>query len=225
MLGNPTFKQILDWMKRQVLSGKSYLNVAKGLLAADPDLLQTAPTFFGLTIDGSLELAQMAIARLYDATQGSVTVPRMVDRAVKEAASFQRADLPTVKANVSKWNATIAALEPVLKSIRHRRNEWLAHLDPRTVANPASLAAKARLTIPDLERAFRETEEIVLDVSSLYEGVIGELRFIGDDDYKTALDWIRSARCTFIENYEKEFGKSYTGPRPKDCSRNLLKMP
>ncbi len=42
--------------------------MAKGLLESDPVLLQTAPTFFGLTIDGSVELAQMAIARLYDKT-------------------------------------------------------------------------------------------------------------------------------------------------------------
>lgn len=222
-MGKPTFKQILDALKRQVLFGKSYLNLARGLLPTDPVILQTAPTFFGLTIDGSTELAQMAIARMYDATRGSVTIPRMLVRANEEAASFQYADERAVKAQVKKWNVAIGNLEPILKSIRHRRDEWLAHLDPRAVANPASLSAKAQLTIPDLERAFRETEEIVLDVSSLYEGVVGELHFIGDDDYKAVLNWIRSAKCTFIENYEKEFG-SWTGLRPRDCSHNLLKM-
>ncbi len=45
-----------------------------------------------------------------------------------------------------------------------------------------------------------------------------ELQFIGGDDYEAALNWIRIAKCAFIENYEKEFGK-WTGPRPKDCSR------
>jgi hypothetical protein len=74
------------------------------------------------------------------------------------------------------------------------------------------------LTIPDLDRAFKQTEEILLELTSLYEGVIGDLRFIGDDDFEVALDWIRRAKCAFIENYEKEFG-SWTGPRPKDCSR------
>jgi len=225
-LTKPTFKQILDALKRQVLMGKSYLNLAKGLLAADQAILLTAPTFFGLTTDGSLELAQMTIARLYDATRGSVTVPRMLERAGEEAASFQRAEEPGVRAQIVKWNAAIVALEPVLVSIRHRRNEWLAHLDPRTVANPTALSAKAKLSIPDLERAFRETEEIVADIALLYEGVFGELRFIGDDDYEAALNWIRSAKCTFIENYEKEFGEwTDANHRPKDCSNNLLKMP
>jgi len=221
-VGKPTLKQVLDVLKRQVLVGKSYLDLAKGLLEADPAIRNTAPTFFGLTIDGSLELAQMTIARLYDdATRGSVTIRRMLVRATEEAASFQRGD---VRTEIAKREAAIIALEPVLESIRQRRNEWLAHLDPRTVANPESLSTKAKLSIPDLDRAFTETEDLLLEMSSLYEGVTGELRFLGGDDYKIALDWIRSAKCTFIENYEREFHVTWTEPRPKDCSRNLLKF-
>ncbi len=86
--------------------------------------------------------------------------------------------------------------------------------------DPAALGVKAKLTIPDLERVFKETEEIVLEFSSLYEGVIGELHYLGDDDYKSALEWIRKAKCAFIERYEQEHGAgSWNGPRPKDCSR------
>lgn len=57
-MSKSTFKQILDALKRQILVGKSYVALAKGLLTADPVILQTAATFFGLTADGSLELAQ-----------------------------------------------------------------------------------------------------------------------------------------------------------------------
>src|SRR5205814_6056214 len=96
IVAKPTLKQILDVLKRQVLVGKSYLGIAKGLLEADPAIRDTAPTFFGLTIEGSLELAQMTIARLYDdATRGSVTIRRLLVRAAEEAASFQRGDVRT----------------------------------------------------------------------------------------------------------------------------------
>jgi hypothetical protein len=218
ILGKPTLKQILDAQKRQVLVGKSYLNLAKGLLQADPAILQTAPTFFGLTTDGSMELAQMALARLYDETKGAVTVQAMLVQARRQASSFQRGDHQEVIAAIAKSEKTVLGLNLVLVAIRKRRNEWLAHLDPRTVADPKALSVKAKLTIPDLERAFKETEEILLELTSLYEGVIGDLRFIGGDDFEQALNWIRRAKCAFIENYEKQFG-SWTGPRPKDCSR------
>jgi hypothetical protein len=217
-LGKPTFKQILDALKRQVLFGKSYMGIAKGLSQADPVIIQTASTFFGLTMDGSLELAQMAIAKLYDRTSGAVTIPAMLSRAASEAGSFQRGTRGEIIQAIKIAEKTVAGLESVLKSIHKRRNEWLAHLDPRTVRDPAALAAKAKLSIPDLDRAIKDTEEIVLEMSSLYEGVIGELHFLGGDDYNSALNWIRRAKCAFIENYEKEYGQ-WTGPRPKDCSR------
>ena len=70
-----------------------------------------------------------------------------------------------------------------------------------------------------LERGFKDTEEIVLKMSSLYEGTIGELKYIGGDDYEVALDWIRRTKCAFIEKYEHEFKQKWDGPRPKDCSR------
>lgn len=78
--------------------------------------------------------------------------------------------------------------------------------------------------MPDLEKAFSETEKTVVELFSRHQGVFGELEFIGGDDYEIALNWIRSAKCTFIENYEKEFGQPLDGPRPRDCSNNLLKM-
>jgi CheY-like chemotaxis protein len=83
----------------------------------------------------------------------------------------------------------------------------------------SALAARAKLTFPDLERGFKDTEEIVLKMSSLYDGTIGELKYIGGDDYEVALDWIRRAKCAYIERYEHKFKEKWDGPRPKDCSR------
>lgn len=212
-------KQVLDALKRQVLVGRAYLDLARGLLGIDPVILSTAPTFFGLTSDGSLELSQMAIARLYDESGGTVTVPNMLALATQEIESFERGDREDVRQAIKNAEGTVAGLESVLASIKKRRDEWLAHLDQRTVNDPNALAAKAALTFPDLERAFKETEEIIITLSSLYEGTVGSLRFIGGDDYKTALDWIRLGKCAHIEKFENEYGAgSWTGLRPKDCS-------
>ena len=193
-LGKPTFKQVLDALKGQILGGKSYLGIAQGLLSADPVLLDGARTFFNLTIGGNLELAQMAVARMYDRTRGAVTIPAMLVRAKSEIGSFQRGSHTEIMQAITKAEAAVTGLQAVLKSMHTRRNEWLAHLDPRTVSDSAALAIKAKLTIPDLEHALKETEEIVLEMSSLYEGVIGDLHYLGEDDYKSALNWIRKAK-------------------------------
>jgi len=80
-VSSPTLKQILDALKKQVLVGRTYLDTAKGLLLADSAVLQSAPTFFGIVVDGSLELAQMAIAGLYDSTRKTMSVPTLLKRA------------------------------------------------------------------------------------------------------------------------------------------------
>jgi hypothetical protein len=223
-VGKPSLKQILDALKKQVLVGKSYLDLAKGLLKADPVILLSAPTFFGLTTDGSLELAQMAIARLYDKESRAVTVRKMLDQAGREVESFNHGTEDEVRNAIAESKQVLAELEPVLASIRARRNELLAHLDPRTVADPKALAAKANLTIPDLERTFKETEKMLIKLACLYEGTVGGLNFWGGDDYQAALDWIRRAKCESIEKYEQEFGERWTGPRPKDCSRGKFDL-
>jgi len=224
-VANPTFEQTLETLRRQVLIGKSYLDLAKGLLNADPAILrQVAPTFFGLTVDGSLELAQMAIARVYDKTKGAVTIRGMLYDAAKRLGSFHNATEQEARDVVFRASLSVMAIQPILDAIRHRRNKWLAHIDPQTVASPTIVAAKANLTVPDLDKAFSETEALIVELFSRHQGVYGPLEFIGADDYEAALNWIRSAKCLFFENYEKEFGHPLDDTRPRDCSNNLLKI-
>lgn len=202
-----------------MLVGKTYLDTARGLLDADPTLLQTAPTFFGMAIDGGLELAQMAVARLYDVTRDTMSVPKMLKQAEHEAGTFQLGSGQEVRKSIAECQKMVVGIRPIIASIGERRNGWLAHLDPNTIADPKALADRAKLTLPDLDRSFKDTEEIVLKISRLYEGTIGELRYIGGGDYEAALDLIRQAKCAWIEKYENEFKLRWDGPRPKDCTR------
>lgn len=216
----PTLKQILVALEKQVLVGRTYLDTAMGLLKADPALLQGSQTFFGLIIDGSLELSQMAVARLYDETRRTVTVPKMLRRADAEVASFERGTPQQVRRAIEDAEKAVDEMEPKLDSIRERRNGWLAHLDPQTISDPEALEARAKLTVPDLEMVLKRTECILLDMSSLHDGTTSsELKYIGGDDYKAALNWIRQAKCAYIEKYESEFHTRWNGPRPRDCSR------
>jgi hypothetical protein len=224
ILGKLTLKQILDAQKNQVRIGKTYLNLAQGLLRADSAILQGASTFWGLTINGGLELAQMTIARLYDKTKGAVTVPAMLVQARSESSQFQHGPRKDVDAAISKSEETIRRLDSTIVAVRIRRNEALAHLDARTIADPKALSEKAKLTVPDLEKVLKETANVLLELSSLYDGTSGDLRFVGGHDYKSVLEWIRKAKCASIESYEKEFGATYPGSRPKNFTLDNFKM-
>jgi len=217
-VSSPTLKQILDALKKQVLVGRTYLDTAKGLLLADSVLLQTAPTFFGTVVDGSLELAQMTIAGLYDSRRNRMSVPSMLKRVENEAGAFTRSNGQEVREAIASSQKIADGLETVIASIAERRNGWLAHLDPQTIADPKALEARAKLTVPELERSFKDTEGILLKISVLYDGTAGELKYVGGD-YEVALDWIRRAKCAYIERYESMFKVKWDGPRPKDFPR------
>jgi hypothetical protein len=199
-LGKLTFEQVLAAIERQILVGKTCLAVAKGLLAAEWAVFGVAPTFFGLMSDGSLELAQMAIAKLYDRGEKAVTVKAMLLLAAGQPDAFQKGDLGQVNAAILKSAQRVIGLQPIIDAIRKRRDKWLAHLDPSTVRSPAALTESVKLTIEDLERIFKETEDILSALERLFDGTIGEIRYLGGDDYRALLDHVR--RATSAEKKE-----------------------
>jgi hypothetical protein len=200
--GTPSLDQILDRLTNEVLLGKSYLAIAQGLSTADPAVLQTAGAFFGLTIEGSLQLAQMIVARLYDRSKGAVTVTFMLDKAAGTGGSPQT----QMAEAIDDSKLRIERMTPILESIRRRRNKWLAHLDPETVANPRRLLQTASLTIPELAQVFKETSEILNRVQILSNVMVNFDPF-WIDDYEMALKLIADAKRAQADAYERKFGR------------------
>jgi hypothetical protein len=190
-----TFSQILAAIENQILIGKTYLEIANGLLDAvgEWDVFGVAPTFFGLTVQSNIETAQMVIARLYDRGDRAVTIKAMLFRAARQVGDFQRGDAQQVNAAILRAVQRIIALQPILDAIRKRRNKWLAHLDASTVRDPAALTASANLTREDLGRVFEETESLYSEIERLFDGTVGKIRFLGGDDYKYLLKRVRLA--------------------------------
>jgi AbiU2 len=142
----PTIGEILTSLKHEVVVGKAYLGIAKGLGEADPVVLGASRTFFGLTVEACLHMAQMFAAKLYDETSRAVTVKSLLEAAQAQAGTFKHATTQEVFTAIKEPETRVAGLVAILKSVKDRRNQSLAHLDPRTVKDPAGLAQRAKLT-------------------------------------------------------------------------------
>ena len=211
-MGKLTIGQFLRAVERQILFGKTYLRIAKGLLAAEPIVFGVAPTFFGLTADGSIDLAQMAIARLYD--RKGVTVRRMLDEAKLQTKSFKKGTPQQVIEVIAKSKTAVLNLGPVLTAIRHRRNKWLAHLDPETVRDPQALSTNAKLTFGDLDRAFEETEKILGWLDALFDGRVGPIHFVGGNDYRGLIKRVRWSVSEEQKQFDAKFETQFGHPPP-----------
>jgi hypothetical protein len=214
----PTLDQILSAISQQVMHGKTALGIAQGLIAADRVVFNAAPVFFAFTSDANLELAQNYAARLYDSHAKAITVNTLLAESKRQRTTFKRGKPDDVLAAVAMSHALIASLKAPLEAIRKRRNEVLAHLDPATVINPQGLNTTAKLTIIDLVKVFSDTEKIVLTIDSLYSGVFGELRYLGEKDYTAVLDHIADSICAKAEEFEKLSGEPWTFPLPEKCA-------
>lgn len=212
-MGKLTFEQVLSAVEQQILFGKTFLGIAKGLLAAEPVVFGAAPTFFGLTSRGSIDLAQMAIARLYD--RKGVTVRRMLDEAKLQIKSFKKGTPQQIIAVIAKSKTAVLNLEPVLTAIRDRRNKWLAHHDPETVRDPQALSINAKLTFGDLDRAFEETEKILGWLDGLFDGRVGPIHFVGGNDYRGLLKRVPSSVSDEKKQLDAAFEAQFGHPPPR----------
>lgn len=215
----PTVGEILTSLKHEVVFGKAYLGIAKGLGEADSVVLGTAGTFFGLTVEACLHMAQMFAAKLYDETRGAVTVKSLLKAAQSQAGTFKHGTAQEVSTAIKEAETRVAGLVAILKPVKDRRNQSLAHLDPRTVIDPAGLAQRAKLTFADLGKVFDESGAILNEFSRLWEDMTTVMTLVDGTDYTGALSRIAEAKHIEADKYEAEFKEIAPFPRPK-TSRN-----
>jgi hypothetical protein len=199
----------------QVLFGKSYLEIAKGLAGADKVVLAASPAFFGMTVEASLQMSQMFAAKLYDKTKKVVTVKTLLAEAQAQAGTFKYGNPSQVLEVVKNADSRIAGLGSILTSVQDRRNQAIAHLDPNTVVDPAALAVSAKLTLVDLTKVFDETGAILNEISRLWADTYALMELTNGDDFKSALDLIAEAKHAQVDKWEKEFTEPCPFSRPQ----------
>ena len=84
-----------------------------------------------------------------------MSVPKMLKRAEQEGGTFQRGNGQEVRKAIAECQKMVVGLEPVIASIGERRNGWLAHLDPNTIADPNALARPSKTDAPGPRSGFQ----------------------------------------------------------------------
>lgn len=215
----PSLQEILTSLITEVVWGRTHLKIAKAIRAADPAVIHTAPTFFGLTCDAHLDAAQLYAAKLHDKTRGSITIKSALDEAERIAGTFSDSSAQEVRRTIASAKAQLVDFEKTLSSIETRRNEYLAHVDPQTILDPTALNDRAALTIDELEHLFVETGNILNDISQLRDGTLSVLELADSEDYTTAFRLIAEAKCAQAEEFERQFKEPWPYERPAICRK------
>jgi hypothetical protein len=103
----PDFRKVFDRVRNQVVMGNAHLDLWKGLSRRLGDekrlVVNTAPTFFGLTLESHLNAAFLYAAKVFDTHRGSLTL-----RAILRYAEAERNTLKPSHAS-TKPSATVAS--------------------------------------------------------------------------------------------------------------------
>jgi hypothetical protein len=214
---SPSLKQMMSSLITEVIWGRTHLKIAKAIRSADPAVIHTAQTFFGLTHDAHLDAAQMYAVKLHDRTREAVTVKSVLAEAERVAGTFSNGSAEEVRKVVAAAKAQLVGLDHTLSALEARRNEYLAHVDRNTILDPTSLNSRAALTINDLDDLLVETGNILNDISQLYDASLSVLELTDSEDYTTAFRLIAEAKCAQADRYEKEFKEKWPYERPASC--------
>lgn len=215
----PSLQEILTSLMNEVVWGRTHLKIAKAIRAVDPVVIHTAQTFFGLTQDAHLFAAQMYAAKLHDRTRGPITIKSALEEAERLAGTFACGSAEQVRKTVAAAHAQLAGFDKVLAAIEERRNEYLAHVDARSIVDPTALDKTAALTIDELDHLFVETGNILNDISQLRDGTLAVLELVDSGDYENAFRLIAEAKCAQAEKFEKEFKQPWPYERPAICRK------
>jgi hypothetical protein len=215
----PSLQEILTSLMNEVVWGRAHLKIAKAIRTADPAIIHTAQTFFGLTHDAHLFAAQMYAAKLHDKTKGPITIRSALAEAERVAGTFAHASAEQVRKTLAAAQAELARFERVLTAIEERRNEYLAHIDARSIVGPTALDSTAALTIDELDDLFVETGNILNDIKQLHDGTLAVLELVDSADYTNAFRLIAEAKCAQAEKFEREFKEPWPYERPAICRK------
>lgn len=199
----PNLEQLLMALTREVVVGRTHLEIAKRIRETDPAVMATALTFFGLTHNAHLDAAQMIAAKLYDNTKNAITVRSVLDAAERVAGTFPHASAQDVRLIVGAAKKQIEEFENILTVLDARRNEYLAHIDVNTVIDRKEIFNRTKLTFDELDQLFIDTLNILNDISQWYIGTLAVPALPDSDDCENVFRIIKDKLETATDGKEK----------------------
>lgn len=136
------------------------------------------------------------------------------------SSKFPHATETEVLSCRAESETTISNLEPLIRALRSRRNNFLAHLSPTHAFEPHQLRQATEITLPQIKEVLHKGGMIVNQFLQMWNKSVNQLSTFGSDDYKKILSSVSKQLCAEIKAHEAEF-RTYDPsrlPRPRDCS-------
>ena len=217
----PNFREMLSWLMTEVIYGRAHFAIVLGLRRADPVVLATAPRFFASTRDAHADLAVMTAARIFDEDRRSVSIHTLLAAASRLLGSRTDGSEKEVREVIAEAKASLQNLGPILKAVRVRRNQSMAHSAAAALLNPEAYVKGGILKFRELGGLFDKVDSILTRLAKVNNLPTPSLQMADAKDYEYALDLIADAKRAQAEAFERENGKPCGWPVPAKCAKRV----
>ena len=113
-----------------------------------------------------------------------------VRSAGRDHRTFKNGTAAEVRKAVKEARVCVTGLQAILKPIGTRRNQTVAHLDPKAIVDRDGYIREGQVRYCELDGLFEQTGLILNRLSILYRGKSVRLHLDGEKDYEHALNLI-----------------------------------
>ena len=207
----PELRKVFESVREQVIIGNAHLAIWKGLgkrIGGPKNIVaNTAPTFFGMTLDAHLNAAFLYVAKAFDTHSDAMSIRTVLNKARHDARSLPPETAKTLRQRVDNAETRLQALTSTLNAVRTRRDNVLAHLDRKVITNPEKISKESEITVKELEGLFLAAWEILNEVSSTFWNVVDVLDLLDANDFEYPMNLIEKQKVWEKQEYETGFGR------------------
>lgn len=207
------FGKLLDALAGEIVSAGWHFKLHKALSSASTEYhleFAQSPTFWSLTFAAHLDAAIVRLCKIYDQHNVSLNLRNFLDTISENLSLFEIAefrdrfkDNPFVeslaqdprKPDTAQLQADISLVgdtNPAVKKLIVWRNNLVAHRSPKLTTGQLNLTAQYPISLTEVESLITNARSILNRYSSLFSASIQSSMLIGEDDFKTTIEAVRT---------------------------------
>jgi hypothetical protein len=196
--------KIAQALTTEAYEGILHVDIGRGIRTIDPIIGNRAPAFFIQSINAHLNAAQMYAAKLFDRSGSAFTIPKFLIECRECRREFKQTKPDEVLAYITEAEHKIDGFRPVLKTIKHRRDQYLAHISRELVFDLKRLKEGPKLEFGQIRGVLFKGGRIVNELSRMLCGKTNPILDSDHDDYKIVVEMLRKQVAVELAQQEAD---------------------
>jgi hypothetical protein len=164
--------ELLDALGNEVVFGRTHLWIYFNLYNALVDranIAKSARVFFSSTLQAHSDEAFLYLARLLDRKAGATRLRGLLECVDMNAGNFAKASPEKVRTELHpKQSKVLDQMELDAKPVIARRNEALAHLDPKNIGDLPTQKKNWEISFSEMDKLYERAGALINSISSPY---------------------------------------------------------